>query len=306
MKNFINYYYNFFITDIHLYQGKCFFSYNGENYMFKPCDDIVNMLDSIYNLTQQLRFTNSFYHQLVYNKDNSLVTVFERRPYVMIKLSAVLKTPISIFDIKGNDYVQTDKKLGLLSRFDWTVLWENKIDYFEKQVFTKTSEYSPILVSFHYFIGMAENAIMYVREALVNQKKESSDQLVVSHRRFTRDMTLVDFYDPTNLIVDHKSRDIAEFLKYSFLINNYDIRVIGDYLNKIDLSNLGAHLLFGRLLFPSFYFDFLEELFARGKFENIYNVETRVGEYKLFLADIFEILRARYRIQEISWITKKM
>lgn len=306
MKNFINYYYNFFIIDIHLYQGKYFFSYNGDNYMFKACDDVVSVMDSINDLTQQLKFSNSFYHQLVYNKDNSLITVFERRPYVMIKLSMVPKAPISIFDIKGNDYVRTDKKIILLNRFDWTILWENKIDYFEKQIFTKMSEYSSILGSFHYFIGVAENAIMYVREALINQKKELSDQLVVSHRRFTRDMTLIDFYDPTNLIVDHKSRDVAEFLKYSFLINNYDIRVIADYLNNLDLSNLGAHLLFGRLLFPSFYFDFLEDLLVSGRFESIYNVETRIGEYKLFLADIFEILKAKYKLQEIGWIAKKM
>lgn len=305
MKDFISFYYQFYVSDIHLIDGKYFFSYKGNSYMFKCCIDIISEIDSIYELTKQLGH-NKFYHQLVFNKDNSLITIFDGKPYIMLKLSFTDSMPISIFDIKGSDSVNVDKKLEKLVRFNWTMLWENKIDYFENYIFSKKDEFNDVLDSFYYYTGMAENAILYVHDALKNIKASQLDKFVVSHKRFSNSMSLLEFYDPTTLIIDHSSRDVAEFLKYLFLSNNYSFTVISDYLNNFKLSRLGAHLLIGRMLFPSFYFDSLEKYFFSTGANYICWLEDRIDDYNLFLMEIYGILSQQYEIQDIRWIIRKM
>lgn len=306
MKNFINYYYNLYISDIHLINGKYFFSYNNDNYMFKKCDEIIPYIDSIYELSKVISYKDSFYHQIVLNKDKSLVTFFENRPFIMLKLSNVGNFAVSIFDVKGIDIIRNmDKKLAKLNKFNWTILWEKKVDYFEYYILNKKEEYKDLLNSFYYHVGVAENAILYVKEALMNTDEDYMSRLVVSHRRFYKNMTLLCFYDPTLLIIDHRSRDIAEFLKYLFLINDYDFATIKDYFNKSKLTKLDAHLIFGRLLFPSFYFDYLEKCLFNNRIEHSYIIEDRIDEYNSFLIEIYNILVSKFEMQEIQWIIKK-
>ena len=153
---------------------------------------------------------------------------------------------------------------------------------------------------------MAENAILYIQEALNNHKANELDELVISHNRFYKNMSLINFYNPTTLIIDHRSRDISEYLKCCFWSNDYDLDIIKNYLNKCEISTLGAHLLFGRLLFPSFYFDYLEKTIFSDSMESIYWIEERIEEYNMFLSDIFSILLEHFELREIKWITKKM
>ena len=290
MKDFINYYYHFYVSVILFVVGKYFFSFT---YV-------------IYEINEQLNYSNRYYHKIISNKDNRLITMFENKPFVMLKLSSINNMPITIFDIKGVDFIKLNKTSEKLIRFNWPILWQKKVDYFESQIMEKKDDYAQFLDSFYYYTGMAENAIMYVNEALLNEKEEYLDELVVSHKRFYKDMSLLDFYDPTTLIIDHRSRDVAEFLKCSFLTNDYDFGVIRDYLDHYKLSTLGAHLLFGRLLFPGFYFDHLEKCLFEGCTDPIYWLEDRIDEYNMFLAEIFEILIKRFELQEVKWIIKKM
>lgn len=306
MKDFINYYYHFYISDIHFFDEKYFFNYDGNTYMFENCTNVYPIIESIYELNQQLIYRNMYYHKIITNKDNSVITILENKPFVMLKLSPVKDMPITIFDIKGTDVVTINKKLEQLVRFNWTTLWENKIDYFENQLFTKKDKYGNLMDSFYYCVGMAENAILYIQEAMNNQKANEFDELVVSHKRFYKNMNLMDFYDPTTLIIDHRSRDVSEFLKCSFWSNDYDFIIIKNYLNKYKMSTLGAHLLFGRMLFPSFYFDYLEGIIFSGSAESMYWIEDRMEEYNMFLSDIFTILSEHFELKEVKWITKKM
>ena len=163
-----------------------------------------------------------------------------------------------------------------------------------------------MLDSFNYYIGMAENAILYIREASDIINDDILERLVISHKRFYKEMTLLDYYDPTSLIIDYRSRDIAEFLKFSFICKEYDFLLIKDYLYSHKLSRFGAHLLFGRLLFPSFYFDTLEEWLHSNDDGFIRILEERIYEYEMYILEIFSILHDMYNIKEVNWLTKKM
>lgn len=275
--------------------------------MFKRVSsEINNYINDIYELNKNATSINKYYHKIIFNKDKSLITIFENKPYIMLRLSNVSDMPISIYDIKNSEYIPDDSSFHKLNRFNWKDYWENKIDYFEKYIFNKKKVYYSLLTSFNYYIGLAENAIIYVNEIINKKQKTLDDQLVISHRRFTKKMTLIDFYDPTDLIIDHKSRDISEYLKFLFINKDYDINVIEDYLDKTALSDLGAHLLIGRLLYPSFYFDYLEEAFLTNNFNNIYKLEDRKDEYKLFIIEIIRIISKKYQITQIEWLNKKM
>lgn len=274
--------------------------------MFENCTKVYPIIDSIFELSQQLNYRNMYYHKVILNKDNSIITMLENRPFIMLKLSPVMDMPITLFDIKGTDVIKVNQKLEQLVRFNWTTLWENKIDYFENQIFIKKEKYENLLDSFYYCIGMAENAILYIQEAMSSQKANELDELVVSHNRFYKNMSLISFYNPTTLIIDHRSRDISEFLKCAFWSNDYDLTIIKDYLDKCKISTLGAHLLFGRLLFPSFYFDYLEKIIFSDSVEAICWIEERVEEYNMFLSEIFAILMERFELKKVKWIIKKM
>ena len=70
-------------------------------------------------------------------------------------------------------------------------------------------------------------------------------------------MTLYDYYDPTNIILDHPSRDIAEYVKSAIINNCFDINEFEGYLNKIKFQKTELQLLFSRIMFPTFFFDYL-------------------------------------------------
>jgi len=304
LKNLINYYYSFYVSDIHYVDGKYFFTYLNSNYMFRPFFGDSSLIDAVYELDKQISFSNPFFHKIILNKDKSAITYVDNKPYILCKLSNVSRDSISIFDIKGNDYVIEDKKTASLNLFNWIYLWENKIDYFEHQILSNFFQYHFILPTFYYFVGLSENAIQYVRLALESFDGDSSDRLVVSHRRFYKSTTLIDFYDPLNLVLDHKTRDVSEYIKFLFFDNNYDLDVINDYLGKLEMSKLGVHLLFGRLLFPSFYFDVLEDFFNTGNSELIVDLDTYIHDYQIFLKEIYFMLNKKYGITEVNWLIK--
>ncbi|MDD6223851.1 MAG: hypothetical protein PUB18_02495 [bacterium] len=305
MKDFINYYYQFNITDLHLCHGKYFFLYNGNHYMFKVCE-YANDIEEIFLLSEYINHDNKFYHHLVHNKNNSLITMIDHKPFVLLKLSNIMNASISLFDIKVNDFVPSRERFQRLNHFHWVLFWEKKVDYFEMQIMSRQADFYTILPMFHYFVGMAENAIQYLKTVLGNKRLDRLENLVVSHRRFTKNMTLVDFYDPTNLIIDHRARDITEFLKYSFFSTPYDLKTIHDYFEIISLSDFEAHLVFARLLFPTFYFDALEFSLRSGSFSELYVFESKIDDYQFFINEIYNYLSKKILIQPINWIIKKM
>ena len=79
------------------------------------------------------------------------------------------------------------------------------------QIGQNEKKYPLIRESFDYFVGMGENAISY----LVNTKKEVKpnfyDKKVLSHNNLYNSL-----FDPLNIILDHKARDLAEYIKLSF------------------------------------------------------------------------------------------
>ena len=303
MKNFINYYYGFNIYNIYFNSGKYFF-YNDQNrYMLKLCEN-PNILPYCAELGQQL-LSYQYFFNIIPNKDNNYITWIEGKPYVLLKLSNIENDKISIFDIKPNIYVTLNNKNALLSRFPWTKLWEDKIDYFEEWFYTKQDSYKNIYPLFHYFIGIAENALLYLKECEREEAKENVDQLVVSHNRLNLNYQLYDYYDPTNVIIDHASRDISEYLKSTFVNKVWDLDLFREYLKKYHFSKYGLRIMLASIIFPSFFFDYIEEMITQNYNIDLLYLETRADEFQNFIKQISLFLNEEYNIPIIPWIIKK-
>ena len=302
MKNFINYYYNFDIHNMTLNDGKYFF-YNKKNkYMLKQYENIALLTDYI-ELWKNLSNYNYFF-SIVLNNENNYITWIENKPYILLKISNIRDDEISIFDIKPNLYINRNIKSSL-NYFNWIKLWENKIDYFEELFEQKKEQYKSIYPLFNYFIGIAENALLYLKESEKIVRKENDEQLVISHVRISTNYSLYDYYDPTKIIIDHPSRDISEYIKSSFVNKEFDLEVFKDYLKKNEYSQYGLRIMLARIIFPSYFFDYIELMIINNKNIDILYLENRINEFQNFLKQIIILFNEEYDIPVIPWIIKK-
>lgn len=303
MKNFINYYYNFNIYNICFNNGKYFFYNEKERYMLKICENFENLFNYVTLENQLLAY--KYFFKIIPNKENNYFTWIENKPYVLLKLSNIENDKLSIFDIRIDMYINYNNTNTHLNHFPWTKLWEDKIDYFEEWFYTKKDSYKNIYPLFHYFIGIAENALLYLKECDRTEKKENVDNLVVSHHRLNSDYQLYDYYDPTNLIIDHPSRDISEYLKSSFINKIWDLDLFREYLNTHTFSNYGLRIMLARIMFPSFFFDYIEEMIIKKQDVDLLYLENRAGEFQNFIKEISLFLNTEFNIPIIPWMIKK-
>lgn len=304
MKNFINYYYNFNIEDLHFSNEKYFFSHEQKKYMLKICNNL-DILAYYTELSSQL-YQYDYFFIIIPNIDNHYITWIDNKPYVLFQLSNIINDKISIFDIRVDFFINLNSKISTLNRFPWIQLWENKIDYFEEWFSSKQDSYKNIYPLFHYFIGIAENALLYLKENEKEETKEQSDQLVISHNRLVQNYELFDYYDPTNIIVDHASRDVSEYIKSTFLNRVWDLDMMKDYLQKHYFSKYGLRVMYARILFPSFFFDYIEEMITNNRDIDLLYLENRADEFQTFIKEISLFLQEKYDLPIIPWIIKKI
>ena len=255
MKNTINFYYNIFLDELIKKDNCYYFYYSGDEYYFVPLNRPYDDVQSIYKLNLEMKKRRCLVHELVLNKDKSIITVVNGISYVLIKLCKYKNDKVFLNDI---NYIQNmtaniecDKSLV---RNDWIKLWSEKIDYYEYQISQVGKKYPLLCDSLSYFIGMGENAISYL---VNNLDSKTNVNLVVSHKRIYQESGSLNFYDPLNFVVDSRVRDVAEFIKETFYnktLNLYDLK---SYFNMANLNKNEYILLLGRLLFPTYYFIFM-------------------------------------------------
>ena len=252
----------------------------------------IQELEQIENLIKD----NKNFDQIIRNINSKLMTNINGKNYLLLEKS---NKKTSIEDELLNYYkVLLPSQLYFnIDRTDWVYLWSEKIDYIEYQKIHLKGEYPLLEESINYFIGMAENAIMYVRNCF--KEDNNLDDLVLSHKRIISK----EFNSPINLIVDHRSRDISEYLKYLFFTNDYDYIKINQYLQKLNLNSYMYKLLYGRMLFPTFYFDKYDDIVNKNKSEKeILAILKKVEAYEDFLKNIYLIINQNTAIKKVDWL----
>lgn len=292
LKNIIEYFYNLKIDTLHKNRNRYEFEINKNRYYLVLAYRYEKELEQIENLIKD----NKNFDQIIRNINSKLMTNINGKNYLLLEKS---NKKTSIEDELLNYYkVLLPSQLYFnIDRTDWVYLWSEKIDYIEYQKIHLKGEYPLLEESINYFIGMAENAIMYVRNCF---KEDSNlDDLVLSHKRIISK----EFNSPINLIVDHRSRDISEYLKYLFFTNDYDYIKINQYLQKLNLNSYMYKLLYGRMLFPTFYFDKYDDIVNKNKSEKeILAILKKVEAYEDFLKNIYLIINQNTAIKKVDWL----
>lgn len=302
MKNIINYFYNLNITELTNKDNIYSFYDNDELYHFYIYNNNIKNVDLTKDIDDSLK-KDTLIHEIIINKDNSIITYYNNIPYILCKINININKPITLGEINylSSKVISTNSKITYHS---WQDLWSIKMDYLEKVINENGKKYPIIVDSFNYFVGMAENAISYYNN--LSNKEVDNNSLVISHRIININDTVYAIYDPVNIIIDHKARDIAEYIKYSFFSNNSNIfKELNIYFKYNYYTKDDVVILLARVLYPSFYFNMYEDIMINSKEEKIItNITSKLDKYELYLARVFKYFNNFYNLPIPEWLNK--
>lgn len=299
MKNALLYNYNLTIENLQkVKDGTYSFYIDYEKFYFlkisRPQDDIVEILKIVE------KYPNTF-HRIIMNRFTSPVSKIDDSFYILLKIKGTENTELNLRDILLNQIEYKTSK-NILDRSNWSSLWSEKVDYLEYQVSELATNHPIIKKSFSYYVGLAENAITYF-----NMLKPDDSHLYISHRRISSPSIGLYFYNPLNIVLDFRVRDIASYIKNEYFNRDEEsiINEIEFLLEKNVLTSLEYNLLFARLLYPSYYFDELSAILEKGKDEqSILKYIERIPAYEIFLNRIWHMFSKKFSMIKIDWLIK--
>lgn len=300
MNNYINFYYELYPDNIVKNKDNYTFVINNEKYYFTIYNRDIAEIDTIFKLNREMIARNSLVHEIILNKKNEPLTLVDGVYYILLRVYVNDAKIISIDDIlfmlNSNDSIMDNNIIG---RTDWVKLWSLKIDYFEYQIGHLIKKYPYIYNTVDYYIGLGENAIEYIKEL---SEEKMNTNLSVTHRRIGANSTLFDLYNPLNLVIDYKVRDIAEYIKDVFFNSDIDVyKILNELFSKAIFDKPTLSFLFSRLLFPSYYFDLYENILEMDLNENIIlNIIKKSTSYEKFLY----FLMQNWSLYKIEWLVK--
>ena len=294
MNNFIEYFYNIKIQKI-MYNNKYYsFIYNGYVYKLYILDNNIN-INMIIDIDKRL-LGHTLISEIIMNKDREYISKYNGVNYILIKIYVNINKSISLEEINYLANTLYMEKLNI----NWGKLWSIKIDYLEDLINENGKKYPIIVDSFNYFVGMAENAISYYNDIII----DNNYKYVISHKKINIYDSVESLYNPINIIFDYRARDIAEYIKIAFFLNKKNIyNELDNYISNANLSLTDIKLIIARLLYPSFYFDMYEDILNYNKEEKmILNITDKLGDYEKYLASVINYFRRFYDVPEIPWL----
>lgn len=297
MNNIIEYYYNLKKLDI-IKMDNNYLIMDNNNYsylLFEINKDmkIKNVLNTINNIKYGL------YYYLILNNNKSYITKIENKYFVLFQIRGIINEVVTLDDMINNNINNR-----LISKStNLSELWSEKIDYLEYQISELGNNYNEILNSFSFFAGLSENAISFLN---INNINYNNTHKTISHLRIQHNELSIDYYNPLNIIIDYDIRDYSEYIKNKLLITDdidTDIKFI---LNNAKLTNDDIKLFYARLMFPTFYFDKVEEILIDKKEESqLDSIIDIIPRYINMLKDVYlEINKKGISIDIPNWIIK--
>lgn len=278
MRNTIQYYYNIEVDEL---------EYKNNNYYFGDYILTLSYRDideQLYKYVSKLNLNN---YDIILNNKEEMFTIINHKRYFLLKKKG--QYALNFNNLERFTIPIKDKQL-----VHWDKLWENKIDYYEKLAKTLTS--SKVKDTFHYYVGLGENAISLYK--MVKQE----NIVFLSHSRLFNDE---DYLNPINYIVDYRARDVAEYTKRLFFENRLNINDLYLYFNRNNFSSYDYVLFYIRLLYPSYYFDAYDRI-VNGEEENLLDTYIKkINEYENFLRDMYFYIKSYAFLPKIDWLINK-
>lgn len=302
MKNLLQHYYNIYPNKIYKDNNVIYFFIEDVKYYFVPYNRNIEDLNVLVELTNKLYLKNIKVHTFIKNKENKFYVENDHQKYVLLRVNTNENEEVDIYDVIRFNNLEVIND-GKLNGGDLLKRWENTIDSFEKQVKELNNEYPKILNVFDYYIGLAENAVSYVKNIDLKDT-----QFFLSHKRIKFPLTTGLLYNPLGFIFDYKVRDLSEYIKESFFNAKVDeeeiFKIIDENTNYYNLNDI--KLLYGRLLYPTYFFDLFEGVLNNEKSEEeLKKIESLSNQYELFLKELYSSLKLKYNMEPIDWIVNK-
>lgn len=267
MKNFIIYFYNIIPTTIKFGKNGYTFSDGNSNYYLKENTRTREELNELYDLSYYARSFGLQFHKIIPNIYGDILTYISNKEYILLEILINENKCIELKDLELLFNFQVDKKYKYILRNNWSKFWTERVDYIELKISEYKDINKKIISCIDYNIGLMEIAVQLLLEVQNNEK-------VINHIRIKKNMTLLEFYDPSNLVLDTKSRNLCEY--YRNIIDNDITSVI-----KIDLSNLNINekkLFFIRFLYNTTFFDLLSLLDTEGETKRSEKILSKINK----------------------------
>lgn len=305
MKNAINYYYN-------LYPEKI---YRENDHLYFYSEDIkINIYKlerNIIELSELIRISNEMFKNkilistFIVNKNNEFYFNYDEENYVLLKVNNYEQDIVDLYDLSNFNSILSSKNKDFLNNLPWNISWANTVDTIEEAMKEFNMEYKKTQDRINYYIGLAENAIVYINN-IAEEHKNTTLPYVISHKRISSKTNIEEFYNPLNFMFDYEIRDLCSYVQNSFFENNFDFDELEKYLN---FKNYNRHLIglfYGRLLYPAYYFDKIELIVNGILDEKVLDIfYNRASEYEDFLYDMYNLLNIKYSLPAVEWINNR-
>ena len=287
MKNIINYYYDIIVNDFKKRNNSFIFYINKTEYEFIEFYGDINELNRIYSI---LKIYNKICDEIVINREKSVLTYYENVPYILLK-----KTNCKEEKMKLNNIIDYDSLINKKDELKWKKLWVEKLDYYEILLPQIEQKFPVLKESFDYYLGLNELAIN-----LLNYVDYKNIKFHIAHKRIDKNC---DLYNPLNIIIDPKVRDIAEYIKKCFFYENIDEEEIVQTMISNIIEKDEIILLLSRLIYPSYYFDIYEDIYNQKSSEKeLKKIIKKNAVYEAFLKKIYNKIKFIYNLPQIEFL----
>ena len=247
------------INNINIYKNKDFIKIkqNNKEYVLYQINDpkrIIEINEILNNKTE--------YYKIIKNINHEIITTYQNNYYVLLEINNNYQIQSSNIILNNKDYSNYQ-----INQSNWVYLWSKKNDYYES--ITINNIY--IKETINYYIGLAENAIEFIRY---------ND--IYTDRLFICNCNKKDLYNPLNIVLDCKEREVGEVIKKEFFYNEISIENI-----KNELKNYNIKKVIARLLYPNYYFDIVDEFINSKVDENkLKNILSKQSKYEELIRKI--------------------
>lgn len=307
MKESINYYYNFNISEVENWGDIYRFYYLEQLFYFVPFKRTEVELEDIINVSRELKTKNIDVHDMMVNKFGKIITNVQNINYILLKPSGDINKEYEIKDIlKMNDMLILNENKSKLYRIAWASLWSAKLDYFEYQIHELGKDKDLVLDSFSYYLGLGENAISYLNETTSKYTPSREDKITLAHKRIKVPNYKLNYLNPMSFIMDYEVRDLASYIKSAFFADEDALSYLKELLRIKRFTIYSYQLFYARLLYPTYYFDVYEGI-MNGKLEedDLIPIIEKAEAYEEFLKNAYFEINKYAPIDRVEWLLRE-
>lgn len=294
MKNFILLNYNILPKKIYIKNNQKYFFFSNEKIYIVESDKKEKDLLYLFRLSNDIYNNGMKINTFIINRDGKYITKKDGF-YIILMKENEYESDISIYELSKYHDINNN-----LEQFDILKDWMNEIDTIEKELIEYNKEYQLIQNSVDYFIGCAENAIQLLGKygnLIINNSNNLCHK--VDYKLYTN----YQLNNPFTFIKTNKMYDIANYIKYCFLINSINYEEITEIIiNNSEFDNV---FLFSNLLYPNTYFSLVKHILLNKEEEDKIKTFIRLEKkYFKLLINIKSLIKNVKELELINWISE--